>query len=104
MDAPHPGDLVTVTEGDAHLDGIVFDAPSHLKVVVAVADPARGPGLRTVHPDALSEREGEGAHDKVLRALLRRTPPPARAGHSGPGGGHGRAGHTRGAAHRPTGR
>src|SRR4051794_13976646 len=101
MDAFRSGELVTV--GD--LDGIVFDTPSPAKVVVAVADPGRGAVLRTVPSDTVTGRASEGPHDQVLRALLRRTPPPSRGGGGfGGSGGHGRAGHTRGAAHRPTGR
>jgi hypothetical protein len=99
------GDLVTINgDGDA-LDGIVFDTPSRLKVVVAVVDPGRGPGFRTVHPGTLSEREKEGSDDAALRLLIRRTPAPARG--SAQGGASvrkGAAGFTRGASHRSTGR
>jgi hypothetical protein len=42
------GDLVTVANGNAELDGIVVDTPSRTKVVVAVVDRTRGPRLRTV--------------------------------------------------------
>jgi hypothetical protein len=87
------------------VDGIVFDMPSATKVVVAVLDRGRGPGFRTVHPRALSERTSEGPDDKALRLLIRRTPPPAHgAARGGATGGRGRAGHTRAADHRPTGR
>lgn len=87
-------------------DGIVFDTPSASKVVVAVVDPERGPVLRTVHLNTLSAREEEGPADKALRLLIRRTPPPPLRGASaaGVGSGRGRAGHTRGASHRTTGR
>jgi hypothetical protein len=99
------GDLVSVAGTGPALDGIVFDMPSRLKVVVAVVDPVRGPVLRTVHPKALHEREQEGAHDPALRLLVRRTPPPvhtaARAGFTGR---KGQAGFSRGAPHRPTGK
>jgi hypothetical protein len=96
---------VRVTGTGPALDGIVFDTPSRLKVVVAVVAPGRGPGFRTVHPDTLSEREQEGSDDPALRLLIRRTQPAAR-GKKGDGGsaGKGAAGFTRGASHRSTGR
>ena len=87
------------------LDGIVFDTPSRTKVVVAVIVAGRGPMMRTVHPDALSERTEPSSADRALRLLIRRTPrPDAGAARGGSGPGRGSAGHTRGAAHRPTGR
>jgi hypothetical protein len=105
MDQPLPGQLVKVATGGPELDGIVFDTPSRTKVVVAIVDANRGPVLRTFHPDALSEREGEGPDDQALRLLVRRTPPPSRGGsRGGVTGGRARQGHARGAAHRPTGR
>jgi hypothetical protein len=106
MEPMNAGELVKVTNGSSELDGIVFDVPSRSKVVVAIVDPARGPGFRTVHPRALTERTDDGPDDRALRLLLRRTPtPPARdtssaranAGRSDPG-------HTRGASHRSTGK
>jgi hypothetical protein len=101
MESPAVGDLVKVSTGGPAADGIVFDIPSAQKVVVAVVDPRRGPVLRTVRPDTLSERTTEGGHDVALRQLIRRTPLPGqRTVRDGPGGGRGRAGHTRGAAHR----
>ena len=105
MEPVSPGALVKVDAGGPVLDGIVFDTPSRTKVVVAVADPARGAALRTVHPDTLSEREEEGPGDKALWALIRRTPHPAHGtARAGTGGGHGRAGHSRAAMHRTTGK
>jgi hypothetical protein len=99
------GDLVTINGDGAALDGIVFDTPSRLKVVVAVVDPGRGPGFRTVHPGTLSGREREGADDAALRLLIRRTPPPVRGtARGGAGVRKGAAGFTRGASHRSTGR
>jgi hypothetical protein len=99
------GELVKVATGGPELDGIVFDTPSSSKVVVAVVDPARGPVFRTVHPGTLTARDDEGPDDRALRLLMRRTPPPVRgAARGGSAGGHDRAGHPRGAAHRPTGR
>jgi hypothetical protein len=87
------------------LDGIVFDTPSASKVVVAVVDPGRGPVFRTVHVKSLSERTEEGPGDRALRLLIRRTPPPFHgSARGGAGSGRGRPGHTRGAAHRTTGR
>lgn len=99
------GALVKVATDGPVIDGIVFDHPSSSKVVVAVIDRTRGPVFRTVHPDALSEREAEGDADRALRLLIKRTPPAQRGGaRGGSGGGRGRAGHTRGAMHRPTGK
>ena len=95
------GDLVTVTDGGAPVAGIVFDTPSAKKVVVAIVDPGRGPVFRTVHPETLSARATESTHDRSLRLLIRRTPPPAhRSTRDAPGAGPRRAGHTRGATHR----
>jgi hypothetical protein len=105
MDSTAAGGLVKVATGGPEIDGIVFDTPSATKVVVAVIDPGRGPVFRTVHPSALSERTEEGAHDKALRLLIRRTPPPVHgSARGGAGVGRGRAGHTRAATHRTTGR
>jgi hypothetical protein len=105
MEHTSAGELVTVASGGPKLDGIVFDTPSRTKVVVAVVDRERGPVFRTVHPDTLSERADEGTDDKALRLLIRRTPQPTRG--SGRGGGdaeRARAGHTRTAMHRTTGK
>jgi hypothetical protein len=105
METTAIGDLVSVAGAGAPRDGIVFDTPSPSKVVVAVVDPRRGPGFRTVHPKTLTEREKEGSDDPALRLLIRRTPPPGQsAAHGGGTGPKGRAGFTRGATHRPTGR
>ncbi|MDP1847426.1 MAG: hypothetical protein Q8K79_06515 [Solirubrobacteraceae bacterium] len=105
METTSPGDLVTVAGDGPKLDGIVFDTPSATKVVVAVVDRGRGPVFRTVHPRTLSERAAEGADDRALRLLIRRTPPPTRGGARGAGGaGQGRSGHTRTAMHRTTGK
>lgn len=97
--------LVKVATAGPEIDGIVFDTPSQSKVVVAVIDRTKGPVLRTVHPDAVSEREEDGPDDHALALLIKRTPPPVRAGgRAGGNAGRGRAAHTRGASHRPTGR
>ena len=102
---PAPGDLVTVTDGNARLDGLVFETPSNSKVVVAVVDPKRGPRFRSVHPSTLSERVADGPHDHALRLLVKRTTPSTHSTtQGGRGNEHGRTGFTRGAAHRPTGR
>jgi hypothetical protein len=99
------GDLVSVAGAGPALDGIVFDTPSRSKVVVAVVDPARGPVLRTVHPKTLTERDKEGSHDPALRSLVRRTRPPVHdAARGGVTGRKGRAGFTRSATHRSTGK
>jgi hypothetical protein len=95
------GELVKVTTNGHSVDGIVFDTPSAKKVVVAIVDPARGAAFRTVHPETLSARETEGAGDRALRALIKRTPPPVhRRANGGSGAAHGSAGHSRGASHR----
>jgi hypothetical protein len=105
MESASPGALVKVTGVGPDLDGIVFDAPSSAKVVVALMDPVRGPLLRTVSPSALTERVEGGPHDRALRLLMRRTPPPVRgAGRGGGPSGQGRSGYKRGATHRSTGR
>jgi hypothetical protein len=105
MESTHAGELVRVASGGPELDGIVFDTPGGSKVVVAVVDPVRGPSFRTVHPKALTERTEEGPHDRALRLLLRRTPPPVHgAARGGERGGRGRPGHMRAAAHRTTGK
>jgi hypothetical protein len=106
MASTTPGQLVTLDADGRRLDGIVFDAPSASKVVVAVVDAARGPGFRTVHPRALADRADPAPGDRALRLLIRRTPSPgAGTGPAGPGAARGRsAGHTRAAAHRSPGR
>jgi hypothetical protein len=105
METINAGDLVTVAGTGPALDGIVFDTPSRTKVVVAVMDPNRGPVFRPVHPDALSERAASGPDDSALRLLLKRTPPPAGGKAGGAGSSvQGRAGFTRSATHRSTGR
>jgi hypothetical protein len=105
MDATAIGELVTVADGGPELDGIVFDTPSRTKVVVAVVDPGRGPMFRTVHPEALTERTEDAPGDRVLRLLIRRTPSPSRGSARGATvAGRENRGHSRGAAHRSTGR
>lgn len=105
MEQLSTGALVTVAGEGPKLDGIVFDTPSRTKVVVAVVLPGRGPSFRTVHPEALAERSEEGASDRALRLLVRRTPPPARgSARDGAGPGRDRAGHGRGTMHRTTGK
>jgi hypothetical protein len=105
MAVVHAGDRISVDDGGVVRDGIVFDVPSRAKVVVAVFDARRGPVLRTVHPDGVSERAEDGARDHEIRLLIRRTPPPVRGGEGiGAGAGQRRAGHTRAAIHRTTGK
>jgi hypothetical protein len=99
------GQLVKVAGTSRAIDGIVFDAPSPTKVVVAVIDRNRGPVLRTVSPSALTTREEEGPDDRRLRLLVRRTPRPGSDGARGATvDRQGRSGFKRGAAHRATGR
>src|SRR4051794_24247665 len=97
------GDLVTVASGGPVLDGIVFDLPSKGRVVVAVVDPSRGPSFRTVGPETLSGREAEGADDRAIAMLIRRTPPPRRGTTNASTGKQGRGGHNRSAPHRSNG-
>lgn len=105
MESTTAGDLVKVATGGPELDGIVFDVPSHNKVVVAIIDRERGPVLRTVNVSTLSERTEEGSDDPALRLLIRRTPQPVHSAARGGGGtGQGRSAHTRAATHRTTGR
>ena len=105
MELTSVGELVKVADGGPELDGIVFDTPSSSKVVVAVMDPSRGPVFRTVNPSALADRADAGPHDRALRLLIRRTPPPVPGGgRDGVTGGRGRSGYKRGAVHRTTGR
>jgi hypothetical protein len=105
MDEMSPGELVRVADGGPELDGIVFDVPSRTKVVVAVVDPARGPGFRTVHPRTLLERGEESPGDRVLHQLIRRTPAPGRRdGGVGQSARAGRPGHSRASGHRTTGK
>ena len=105
MSLPQDAHLVTVTDGGRPRDGIVFDRPSPTKVVVAVIDQRRGPVFRTLNPSALSQRAEPGDDDVQLRRLIRRTPPPAGRRHSSTSAGQAaHAAHTRGAAHRTTGR
>jgi hypothetical protein len=100
-----PGELVKVTGSGPALDGIVFDAPSSTKVVVAVMDRARGPVFRTVNAKTLTPRTEEGSDDRALLLLIRRTPSPVPGASRGAAqGGQGRSGFTRGTAHRATGR
>jgi hypothetical protein len=105
MESVSVGGLVKVAVGGPDLDGVVFDVPSRSKVIVAIVDRDRGPVMRTVHLDALTERTEEGPDDRALRLLVRRTPQPAR-GNAGGGTstGRGSRGHTRGTMHRTTGR
>jgi hypothetical protein len=104
MDSLLEGQLVTVAGKGAPVDGIVFDAPSAIKVVVAVVEAERGPVLRTVERKALTDRTEAGEHDEALRRLIRRTPSTRRGGGSGGQGFGGARGHNRPPAHRTTGR
>ncbi|TML06366.1 MAG: hypothetical protein E6G41_07800 [Actinobacteria bacterium] len=100
------GDRVTVSEERYALEGIVFDFPNRNKAIVAVVDRDRGPVLRTVPRDALAPRDKDADTDAALRLLIRRSAVGQRGGGATGGGGGvgGRAGHTRGTAHRATGR
>jgi|SRR3954470_6836215 hypothetical protein len=103
MKAFHEGQLVALVEEGSELDAIVVNAPSLVKVEVAVADEERGAVFRTVHPKTLKERSTAGEHDDALRRRIRRTASADRAGlRSGPGAG--RRGHTHVSGHRTTGK
>jgi hypothetical protein len=93
------GQLVTVADGDARLDGIVFHVESFLKAEVVVPDGEGGGSFRTAHRKELGERTTEGEHDETLRKLIKR----ASSGSRGGRGVGGSRGHTRGADHRSTG-
>jgi len=100
------GDRVTVSEERYALEGIVFAFPNRHKAIVAVVDRDRGPALRTVPRDTLAARDKDADTDAALRLLIRRSAAGQRGGGAtgGGGGGGGRPGHTRGTAHRATGR
>ena len=77
------GDLVKVAAGTGpEQDGIVFDVPSHSKVVVAVVEPGRGPVFRSFPPKAVTDRTEEGpagqaatpSHQAHAAARARRGP------------------------------
>jgi hypothetical protein len=105
MDPTGAGELVKVAGDGPALDGIVFDAPSRSKVIVALVDPGRGPVFRTVHPRTLTGRLEEGPDDRALRLLMRRTPPPTRGtSNGGTDARRDNPGHTRAAMHRATGK
>ena len=107
MESRQLGDLVKVagTATAPEQDGIVFDTPSHTKVVVAVVEPGRGPVFRSFPTKAVTDRSEEGPADRALRLLIRRTPPPVHgASRGGTGVGRGRAGHSRATMHRTTGK
>jgi hypothetical protein len=105
MELTDAGTLVRISGSGPDADGIVFDAPSRSKIVVAVVDRARGPVFRTVHPETLSARAEAGADDPALTQLIRRTPPPAHgAARGGSGAVRGSSGHARAAMHRTTGK
>lgn len=98
------GQLVKLVGTSTEIDAIVFDTPG-AKVVVAVIDRTRGPVFRTVDPKALMIREEQGADDRALHLLIRRTARPASNGVRGATArAQGRSGFKRGATHRATGR
>ncbi len=96
------GQLVSVATDDGDVDGVVAHVASLVKVEVAVEE-ADGPVFRIVHPKSLTPRDEPGPADDALRRVIHRAAAP---GHSSAGGasGRGRRAHSRGAAHRPTGR
>jgi hypothetical protein len=97
------GQLVSVAAEGVAVDGVVAHVASLVKVEVAVDAAGSGPVFRAVHPKRLTPRHAPGPTDDALRSLIRRA---GAARHNTPGGtsAHGRRAHTRGAAHRPTGR
>ena len=99
------GSLVSVTTRGPQIDGIVFEVLSDAKVVVALIDRVRGPVMRTVETQVLSERAEAGPDDDALRLLVRRTPSGSHTTAPGGTGGKGAAaGHGRAAMHRTTGK
>lgn len=105
MEKIEAGDLVKVATGRRETDGIVFDASGGTKVVVAVVDRDRGPVMRTVELQDLTERTEDAPSDRALRALIRRTPGGTRGGAPvGAGAGQARTGHRRASMHRTTGK
>jgi hypothetical protein len=96
------GQLVRLATEDGSLDGVVAHVTSLVKVEVAVEQDG-GPVFRTAHPKSLTTRDEPGPADDELRRLIHRAAAP---GHTDAGGtsGRGRRAHTRGAAHRTTGR
>jgi hypothetical protein len=97
------GQLVTVASESGAMDGVVAHVASLVKVEVAVEETATGPVFRTVHPKSLTPRDEPGPADDALRRLIHRADATGHQAASGASGRGGRA-HTRGAAHRPTGR
>ena len=97
------GQLVRVAAEGGGLDGVVARVVSLVKVEVAVEQDGSGPVFRTAHPKTLTPRGEPGPADDALRNLIHRAAAP---GHSASRGGaaRGQRAHTRGAAHRPTGR
>ena len=97
------GQLVRVATDDGDLDGVVAHVVSLVKVQVAVEHAGSDPVFRTTHPKFLTPRDEPGPADDELRNLIHRA---ASGGPGGPDGtaARGRRGHTRAAAHRPTGR
>jgi hypothetical protein len=106
MPSFHSGQLVTVSQGGASIDGIVFDTPGIPRVVVAVPDGEGGCEFRTVHFATLKSRSQKGPEDHALRRLISATPAPA--GHAGSSADkrslRGLSGHTGSRPHRTTGR
>ena len=97
------GQLVSLATDDGDVDAIVAHVASLVKVEVAVEEEGSGPVFRIVHPKALTPRDEPGPSDDALRRVIHRAAAP---GHGATGGtsGRGRRAHSRGAAHRPTGR
>jgi hypothetical protein len=97
------GQLVTVAVAGSRLDGVVAHVASLVKIEVAVAQTEGGPVFRSAHPKSLTPRDEPGPSDDALRSLIQRA---GHTGHGVPGGAsaRGRRAHTRGPAHRPTGR
>lgn len=96
------GQLVSLATDDGDVDAVVAHVASLVKVEVAVEE-ADGPVFRIVHPKSLKPREEPGPADEALRRVIHRAAAPGHAA-SGGASGRGRRAHTRGAAHRPTGR
>jgi|SRR5215207_3324105 len=106
METTDAGALVKVNTGGPDIDGIVVEVLKSAKAVVAMMDGVKGPVLRTVPQDALAERTEAGPDDRALQLLVRRSSHASRGtARGGSGSGlSGRAGHTRAAMHRTTGK
>ena len=97
------GQLVTIADDGAKVDGIVFHVESFVKAEVVVPDDEHGGAFRIVHRKDITERTAPSEHDETLRKIIKRAASGSRGGGRGGSGVGGSRGHTRGADHRSTG-